>query len=71
MAEARTIVGAFFLLLGLVWIAKPEWFIKLKILSDKVMLDAKFIPGKKTKRYYQLMGIVWIAVGILFILLTQ
>jgi uncharacterized membrane protein len=57
----------------LLLLAKPELILKLQIWSQKVIMDADYKPGIRTKIMFRIMGIIFIVFGLiaLFIAIFQ
>ena len=61
------LVGGVFAVMGLLFALKPDWMIKTQIWFDKVILDAKFIPSKKTTFVFRIMGVLFIILSAVMV----
>ncbi|MBU3913048.1 MAG: hypothetical protein KKE50_03050 [Nanoarchaeota archaeon] len=63
--EGALLLGFVFIILGLFFLIKPEWFIKFQIWNQKFFLGAKYIPSKRTYLFVRLFGVLWM-LGAIF-----
>jgi hypothetical protein len=57
-----------FLLIGLLFLLKPEWIIKVQIWQMKLM-GSQWIPGTIFPKIYRTIGVVFLLLAIIFLFL--
>jgi hypothetical protein len=63
------ILGIIFLLVGLLFVLKPNLVLKWMTWQQEKILGAKFIPSKRTSVVSTFTGAVFVIVGLLCLLL--
>lgn len=53
--------------LGLIFFIKPDWHVRFLIWSQKVFLEANFVPSKKTKIIVRYYGVIFIFAALIFL----
>ncbi len=70
-AVAAVVFSAVFVILGLLYVLKPELIIRFHVWQQRVFMGAKFIPSKKTEAVIRIMGVFLLAVGLVILYLWR
>lgn len=57
--------GIVFTTLGILFMTKPDWFLRVSIWPQKKTMDGKYKPGRRAKIAFKIIGFIFTAFGLI------
>ena len=64
----EVVLGLILVIGGILYILKPDIFLKIQVRWQKVIYGAKYIPGQRTRTITRLTGILFLLMGVFFMI---